>query len=135
MTGEQLGWTIGIIDEEGSILLNGKRGVKAPRITVPSTDIEVLDELKALWGGFITPRKDKRKQTLRAWMWVLSTNQALTLLRDGVSFMRVPLKKDRAEYLLKGWRTGRTRKERQAFEDGFYALEDGRRRRGEAATP
>jgi hypothetical protein len=92
--------------------------------------MEVLEELKSLWGGFISPRKDKRKHTLKAWMWVLSTDMALDLLRRGGHLLKVPIKRARSDYLLKHWRTGRTREEKLTFEEGFYALEDSRERRG-----
>jgi hypothetical protein len=126
-----LGWVMGVIDGEGSILLTKSGGTRNPRIMLPSTDIEVLEELKRLVGGYICKRADKREYTFQAWTWVLSSSATLNLLKSGVYLLRVPLKRARANYLLEHWKPGMTREIRSNICDGFFKLPDLRHKRSE----
>ena len=128
----ELGWAGGMLDGEGSILLNGKHGQKSPRLTMPSTDLPVLEEMRRIVGGYVIFRKDRRKHVHKAWMWVASASNTLDFLARAAPHLRCPLKRRRAEYLLRHWVRGRKPSsfDRESFEDGFYALPDGRELRG-----
>jgi hypothetical protein len=124
-----LGWVIGMIDGEGSILLTKSSGRRNPRIMLPSTDLETLQALKDFAGGYICKRGDKRLHTFQAWTWVLSGKAALELLRQSVFYLRVPQKRARAEYLLEFWKPKMSADIRLKVENGFFDIPDNRRRR------
>ena len=52
----------GIIDGEGSIGIDNHGGVRTPsvRITLTNTNIDMLAELKVLWGGWLTTRRQRK---------------------------------------------------------------------------
>ena len=52
----------GLIDGEGSIGIDNHGGIRSPsiRITLTNTDANMLAELKAIWGGWLSARR-KRK--------------------------------------------------------------------------
>lgn len=124
-----LGWVAGIVDGEGSIVL--MPGYRAPRVTVVSTDIEILKTLKILVGGYIYPRKDKRKHTFQAWMWVVNSRFALDLLKEIAPYLRVPMKRARAECLLKNWKPRMKHDVRDLVTYEFFSIQDKRHKRSE----
>jgi hypothetical protein len=125
MDDRALGWVMGYIDADGSILLNLlSSGRRAPRISVPSTDRMPLAHLKLLAGGYIISRTDKRKHVQWAWMWVLSKDRSLELLRDGWDLLRVPQKRARAKLLVDRWKWGTTIEERDQITEEFFAIPD-----------
>jgi len=127
MAPEKLGWIMGLLDGEGSIVLNGKDSKRSPRITIPSTDLPILEELKRQAGGYICFRKDVRSHVRKAWVWMLSSKATLSLLAQGCHLLTCPLKRKRADYLLRRWKFGRLDREtRRELEAGFYALTDER---------
>lgn len=52
----------GLIDGEGSIGIDNHGGVRSPsvRITLTNTNLDMLADLKAVWGGWLSTRR-KRK--------------------------------------------------------------------------
>lgn len=93
----------GIIDGEGSICLtrHGKNEFARPRVSVASTTREMVDFLKITFGGHIsTKRKKKKFYHKEAYIWAVSGNLALDLLKKVVDFLKEPRKRNRARYLL-----------------------------------
>jgi hypothetical protein len=124
MHDRELGWVMGVIDGEGSVLLGPTKSGRSPRLMVPSTDRALLVRLKELAGGYICPRTDKRKHTDWAWTWVLSANPTLDLLRVGWQLLRVPQKRNRAKLLVESWKYGITPAEKAAVAERFFAISD-----------
>ena len=129
MGNQELGWVMGLIDGEGSILLAPSMGRRYPRIMLPSTDIEILETLKQLCGGYIVYKADKRKHVHRAWTWILSSSKFFSLLKKGVHLLRSPQKAARANFLLENWKPRMSREERQLLTERFFAIQDLRERR------
>ncbi|MEB1808653.1 MAG: LAGLIDADG family homing endonuclease [Bacillaceae bacterium] len=125
----------GIIDGEGTITLTRlhKNEYRRPVITIASTDIELLTYLKSIIKGTITSKKNyspkihKDSYTLT----IKSKENVFYILEKVIPYLRVPMKKRRAEYLLKNYnqvtlRNGKfndaLRKAKLEFEEGFFKL-------------
>ncbi len=125
MNERELGWVMGLIDGEGSILLGPvAKGARSPRIMLPSTDRALLLQLVELAGGYICPRPDKRKHVDWAWTWVLSKIPTIALLQEGWELLRVPQKRNRAKLLIDKWVYGVTREEQIKIAEMFFAIPD-----------
>lgn len=51
----------GLIDGEGSIGIDNHGGVRSPsvRITLTNTNLDMLAEMKAIWGGWLSTRRQR----------------------------------------------------------------------------
>ncbi len=115
----ELGWIIGIIDGEGSIILmNRKYGRRIPRITITSTDIEIMDKCKDILGGYYCKRNDKRYGTKQAYMFVLHGERAIKFLEKHWQKFVHPVKKKRALHVSKYYKVDNV----NSFEKEFYLL-------------
>ena len=123
----------GIIDGEGSIMLNKSRKneFRVPFVSVSSTTPEILDFLKFHCSGTICSHKTYKEHHKPHWSWRISHNTALSLLEQIVNFLLVPEKLFRAKYLLDGYkkvtpRNGKYTTEmlvaKHSFEDNFFYL-------------
>lgn len=127
----QIGWVSGIFDGEGSIVLDKRNGKwRYPSLTISSTDIEILTEVKRLLGGTITGRKEKRLRASEAWFWKNSSSRKVVeILRIIVPHLKCPKKALRARHIINGYSSncnGRYTPEevaqKELFESEFYAL-------------
>lgn len=133
MTDLELGWLAGIVDGEGSISLDPTSGRwRYPRISIPSTDYEILAEVKRLLGGCISVKRDRRPNTKPSWTWKIHGGlQALRILGLIQPLLRCPKKRERAKFLFdeyerhtpkNGVYTEAMIEKKLAFEDKFFAL-------------
>jgi len=128
------GWLAGIIDGEGSIILEKTgSGWRHPAITVVSTDYAILEKCKKVANGGSINKK-KVYDTIRkpSWMWRMGGgNKVLNILRLIEPYLICPNKKTRANYLIDGYlqhtvRYGRYSEEQKnaklEFERIFFTL-------------
>lgn len=120
MNDVEKGWLAGIIDGEGTISLERKhKGEwRYPRISVSSTDIEILQHCVAITGiGTIRPKKETRKNCSPSWVWKADSKAGtfgiLTLI---LPYLRCPRKLNRARLLFRDY-------ERLTTANGYYTEE------------
>lgn len=132
MTGTERGWLAGIIDGEGSVFMDRRGTWRRPGMSVSSTDLEILLELKRLVGGSIHSNKLHGKMKKPQWCWKYNgARQVLAVLKKLSPLLRCPQKKARAEILLKeyttvtprnGFYTPAMRVKKADFERRFYEV-------------
>lgn len=139
MNDVDVGWLAGIIDGEGSISLERKnKGEwKYPRLSVSSTDIEILQHCVAITGigtirptgiGTIRPKKEVRSNYKPSWVWkVDSKNDTLGILSVVLPYLKCPKKKNRSILLFQDY-------ERLTFPGGNYTEEQKEEKRKFQAT-
>lgn len=126
-----IGWLAGFIDGEGSVCLD-RRGVwRQPLLSATSTDIELLENVRRLVGGCITPVKVRRPRKA-SWLWKLNgAQQVIVVLRTVVDYMHCPQKIRRAQHIIReytavtsrnGFYTDDLRAAKIEFEQTFFRL-------------
>lgn len=126
----ELAWCAGIIDGEGSIMLNkGKSSMTYPTVSVSSTSVEILQKLKDLFGGCLVSKKTYENHHKQSYSWSLVYNKALEFLKVVRPFLVEKEKIRRADLLLSKYksltkRNGRYTKEelkaRRALDEEFH---------------
>lgn len=131
-------WAAGILDADGCVTMRPPSGGKfrSPYLVVDSTDLEILEELVALFGGRIHKKSTRHEHWRQQWSWrMYGTVAILEFLGLVVPYMRCPAKVARARMLLDEYpvltrRNGQyTTEERAAktdMEDRFMAIGYGR---------
>lgn len=126
---EHAAYIAGIIDGEGSISLVKfhKNQLPSPLISIPSSDLELLEWIKNITGyGTIirkknyNPDKHKDSYTLN-----IKYNEAISLLNDVTPYLIIERKKKRALLILSDYkkvtpRNGRYSKELLTQKQEFY---------------
>lgn len=126
-------YTAGLIDGEGSILLERNRANehRSPAVTVASTTVEIVDWMKENWGGSISIKPAKKESHKTGYQWHLKGNKAIEMMTILVEFLVEPTKKKRAAHIINNYknvtmRNGRYNEERLTkklqFEEDFFAL-------------
>lgn len=134
---EDYAWAAGLLDGDGCITLGKNGRFRRPEVVVDSTDLEILHEMRRIFGGGCISKKAKVQGHHRqAWHWrVNGSDCVLALLSAVVAYMRCPSKRDRAQFLLTHWRSvtprnGKYTEEqvqaKLAFETEFFLLGAGR---------
>jgi len=129
----EIGWLAGIIDGEGSIVLDRKSKWRSPRIKVASTDIEILLECKRICAaGSITEKKSRNPKHSKSWVWAChSTLKTIEILKVISPYLKCPKKKRRAVFIIdnynlvtprNGYYTKSITIKKKAFEKEFYEL-------------
>ena len=106
---------------------------RRPVISVASSDIELLDWIKATTGtGSIVPKRKKRAAHHRdSWQWRAKDDKALEIIRLVSPYLKITRKRKRAELLISrykavtphnGWYTEEGRKLKEEFEAEFAGL-------------
>lgn len=91
---EEIAWLAGILDGEGSFLLNrsivGGKVYLYPKITVNMTDLDVMERVADLFGTstYVLPKKEDRKQAWRASIQGAGAVSLMRLLRPWMSERR-----------------------------------------------
>ena len=100
----QIGWVAGIMDGEGTISMD-RRGIwRYPRISITSTDIEILVRIKETCGGFISPKKSTGLKHKNAWQWCISSSAMVIKMLTAIEpHLMCPKKKRRAAFILENW--------------------------------
>jgi hypothetical protein len=127
----------GIIDGEGTISLDKNYGSSdpsvffEPNVSVSSTTRELVDTIKAAYGGAISTKKVYQAHHLQSYVWKTSYHRCRTVLDLCLPYLLVPSKIARAkmivqEYPLLVKRNGKySSDETQAlreFRERFYTL-------------
>lgn len=93
----------GILDGEGSIVLEPYKGMWRISVNVDSTDRELLEWLKARYTGYIVTKKKYQDHHRQAWTWRVVNRPALAVLEAALPFMVIERKIARAKLLLEEW--------------------------------
>ncbi len=126
-------YAAGLLDGEGSVLLNKSGAWRHPAVSMSSTTYELVAFMKRLYGGTICEKKE-REGCKQAWQWDVEYDSAIMALAAMFQFMREPAKLYRAkliiaEYKVVTRRNGRyneeERKAKLDFELRFYRGVDG----------
>lgn len=123
MTDLELGWFVGIMDGEGCVTMiktnYSKPSWRHPKITISSTDLEILNRCKIITNfGYIVKKKESRIGAKPAWIWTVGGGtQVLYLLKLIQSHLICPNKKLRARYLIENY-------PRFCKRNGYYTEEE-----------
>ena len=95
----------GLIDGEGTITLtrHKKNEFRSPAVSMVNTDKELLVYIQGHYGGSICSQKTYKSHHKQSWTWSISSNRALTLLRDIMPFLQCPRKHLRCKLLLQNY--------------------------------
>lgn len=108
MSNEDIAYLAGIIDGEGSILLRGISKIPSrtiieyprPEITISSTDKELLDWVKDMFGGTISSKKIYKDHHKQSFAWRITNKKAVRLMELCLPYMKIKRKKERALVLI-----------------------------------
>jgi len=128
-----LAYAAGILDGEGSICLTKNRARRwpSPQVAVASNDRELLEWLRAQFGGSISIKQPRRSTHQISYDWKLTDQNALRFLQLVRPYLRIERKIARANLLLEGYlsvtpRNGRytadMAKQKQALIEQFNSL-------------
>ncbi|MFA5696213.1 MAG: hypothetical protein WC917_01970 [Bacilli bacterium] len=76
MKKEEKAWAAGLVEGEGSTIIHGG----SLRATLQSTDLDVLENLKEIFGGTIYPLGLRMGHLKEIWMWSTSGESAIIFL-------------------------------------------------------
>lgn len=136
LTRAEYAWTAGVFDVGGRIAIDptGNGPWRRPIVSVDNPDSSIAEELLHLHGGTVLR---KSKPSADSWSWRLyGANQIRAFLVPMRPYMRCAVKAERARLLIEVYPrvtkrgntyTVRDRIAKQAFEDAFMRLGDGRR--------
>jgi|SRR6516225_554268 hypothetical protein len=130
-------WAAGILDADGCITMTPSGGrFRKPYLVVDSTDLEILEELIAHFGGSIVRKKTRMEGHRQQWSWrMYGAKNILAFLEGVVPYMRCATKVARARILLdeyaaitprNGWYTAEQTAAKHDMEDRFMAIGHGR---------
>lgn len=105
---EQHAYTAGLIDGEGTVTLSRLHKTdkfRSPVVSVSSTTYELLDFLKSIYGGSISPHKTYKEHYKQSWSWKLNYNAALSFLIKILPYMKEPEKIRRAKLLVERYKS------------------------------
>lgn len=130
-------WAAGIIDADGCVTMTPSGGrFRKPYLVVDSTDLEILEELIAHFGGSIVRKKTRIEGHRQQWSWrMYGATNILGFLQGVVPYMRCATKVARARLLLNeypaltprnGWYTAEQRAAKFDMEERFMAIGHGR---------
>ena len=129
---DNLSYTAGLFDGEGSVLLSYKQKdakFRHPYVSLSSTTYDLLMFLKKHYGGHICKQKTYQTHHKKAWSWKLYGRSAITFLQLIYPHLKEHGKYHRAKliatkYLQVTIRNGKYTKEqlrcKQAFEKEFF---------------
>lgn len=122
----------GLIDGEGSICLSKRSAThkfRYPELHISSNTKEIMDWLKATFGGMIVTKKPRPKQPNVGYIWRVQDGRAVSLLRAALPHMKEPNKIARAKLITEeyhgvrvrnGFYTETQKLDRLAFEERFF---------------
>lgn len=95
-----LAYVAGLMDGEGSIGFTRSRNVVIPRVSITNTDLELLEDLKAAFGGHIQKLTRTNDKWKTAYAWVLNNSKAVDFIEKIELWLRV---KKEQSWLLYAW--------------------------------
>lgn len=95
-----LAYVAGLMDGEGSIGFTRSRSAMVPRVSITNTDIELLEDIKAAFGGHIQKLTRGKDNWKTAYAWVLGNSKAVDFIEKIEPWLRV---KKEQTWLLYAW--------------------------------
>lgn len=95
-----LAYVAGLMDGEGSIGFTRSRSAMIPRVSITNTDVDLLENLKAVFGGHIQKLSRVNDKWKPAFAWVLNNSKAVDFVEKIEPWLRV--KKEQV-WLLYAW--------------------------------
>lgn len=137
MKSTEAAWLAGYIDGDGCISITHKgRKWRTPIIAIDSADKELLDRVAGLLGGTVILKPKTRTLHRQVYTWRLyGTEKVIAALTELSPFLQCKFKKDRANMIIREWRSCTPRNGRYTpevtvlkanFEKRFLALGEGR---------
>lgn len=116
-----LAYVAGLIDGEGCIQFTRGRGnLLVPRVMIVNTDLGLLEDVQAAFGGRIVPLMDRSKAAWkRAYSWVITNKTAVEFVARIYRWLRV--KRQQADVLF-AWAAIRPGHGSRWTDDGREAL-------------
>lgn len=102
-----LAWVAGYMDGDGCISMTRRSGRKYRSLIISfaSIDLELLEHLKDLFGGFIISKPTYKNAHTQSYEWRLRGSiQILSFLNRIYPYIRCPRKKVRAQMIIQEWR-------------------------------
>jgi hypothetical protein len=120
-----LAYIAGLIDADGSIgFTSSKSGLFVPRIIITNTNLQILEDVKKVFGGNIQKLCSRKEKWKQAYYWQISNSSAVYFISKIEKWLRI--KKENA-WLLFAWdfiRPGRNKKRTPEIIDAFHLLND-----------
>ncbi len=128
----KLAYTAGLIDGEGSILLNldSKNANRVPVVSLTNTSKPMIDFLYTNFGGTVTNQKTYKLHHKKSWIWRLrNKGQVLSFLTQITPYMLDEEKLRRAKHILNNYELVTVRNgkysaqqltDKKAFEEEFF---------------
>lgn len=104
---QNLIYTAGLIDGEGSILLAKSRSsdkFRHPSVSLTSTSKELIDFLKENFGGTVCKQKTYKSHHKPSWSWRVSYNDAVLFIEQIWPFLKERSKRKRCEMILTSYK-------------------------------
>ena len=100
-------WLAGYIDGDGCICLSKRwsKSARSPELAADSCDIELLERVKALAGGYINKKSNRKVASHReGWHWRLHGSlQVVAVLKQLLPYLTCADKAARAKMLVEEW--------------------------------
>lgn len=96
-------YTAGLIDGEGSIMLNKRtegKSFRFPCVSMSSTSYELLKFMQNQYGEHICNHKSYKKYHKQSWVWRVRNQAAINLLTKIVSYLKEETKLSRAKFIV-----------------------------------
>ncbi len=95
-----LAYVAGLLDGEGCINFTKCRDIKIPRVCITNTNLEVLEDLKAQFGGHIQKASRPNASWKPAYHWVISNSASARFLEKIEPWVRI---KQEQVWLVLAW--------------------------------
>lgn len=80
----EIAWTAGLLEGEGSFYW---RDSKTLKVSCGSTDLDILEQLRDIWGGSIYETAKQKSHHKQAWVWIVHGIQAKSLMVAVLPYM------------------------------------------------
>jgi hypothetical protein len=120
-----LAYVAGLVDADGSIgFTSSKSSVFVPRVTITNTNLQLLEDIKKVFGGNIQNLHGRKHNWKQAYYWQICNSSAVDFVSQIEKWLRI--KKENA-WLLFAWdfiRPGRFNKMTEEIKDALHLLND-----------
>jgi hypothetical protein len=125
-------YAAGLFDGEGTVTMTRQKPNerRTPVASLSSTTYELVDFMRATYGGQVIRLSSRKEHHKQAWHWQATRDRALAVLTHIRPYLREPDKKRRADMLVERYksvtaRNGKYSPEldatRRAFESEFFS--------------
>jgi hypothetical protein len=102
---ENLVYTAGLIDGEGTVTLSKGNKFRYPVVSVTSTSKELIDFLHETFGGTVVIQKIYKHNHKPSWSWRLTYDRAIEFIQQIRPFMKEHSKCKRCDMILSTYKT------------------------------